>query len=68
MPFFIIQGNPIERERMYQTDILKETNIQTLDNIAVRPIPKPTVNLPVSTCTCTQVIVDGLVICLCYSV
>ena len=66
MPFFIIQGNPIERERMYQTDILKETNIQTLDNIAVRPIPKPTVNLPVS--TCTQVIVDGLVICLCYSV
>nr|XP_022317515.1 uncharacterized protein LOC111120823 [Crassostrea virginica]XP_022317516.1 uncharacterized protein LOC111120823 [Crassostrea virginica]XP_022317517.1 uncharacterized protein LOC111120823 [Crassostrea virginica]XP_022317518.1 uncharacterized protein LOC111120823 [Crassostrea virginica] len=42
-----LHGNPIERERMYQTDILKETNIQTLDNIAVRPIPKPTVNLPI---------------------
>lgn len=40
-----LHGNPIERDRSYQTDILKETNVKTLDNISVRPLPKPTVSV-----------------------
>ncbi|XP_071120540.1 uncharacterized protein [Mytilus edulis] len=37
-------GNPIEREKNYQTDILRSSNVMTLDNISVRPLPKE--NLP----------------------
>lgn len=37
---FVLQGNPIERDKSYQTDILRCSNVMTLDNIAVRPLPK----------------------------
>jgi hypothetical protein len=37
---FVLQGNPIERDKTYQTDILHCSNVMTLDNIAVRPLPK----------------------------
>ena len=37
---FVLQGNPIERDKTYQTDILRCSNVMTLDNIAVRPLPK----------------------------
>ncbi|XP_048761100.1 toll-like receptor Tollo [Ostrea edulis] len=40
-----LHGNPIDRDRLYQTEILRETNIKTLDNISVRPLPKPTVSV-----------------------
>ncbi|KAK3090435.1 hypothetical protein FSP39_011833 [Pinctada imbricata] len=35
-----LMGNPIDRDRFYRTDILKQTNIMTLDNISVRPLPR----------------------------
>lgn len=35
-----LHGNPIERDKTYQTDILRCSNVMTLDNIAVRPLPK----------------------------
>lgn len=35
-----LHGNPIEREKSYQNDILRSSNVMTLDNISVRPLPK----------------------------
>ncbi|KAK3781060.1 hypothetical protein RRG08_046363 [Elysia crispata] len=34
-----LTGNPVERDRTYQSDILRAGNIMTLDNISVRPMP-----------------------------
>ncbi|GFO03192.1 protein phosphatase 1 regulatory subunit 7 [Plakobranchus ocellatus] len=34
-----LMGNPVERDRTYQSDILRAGNIMTLDNISVRPMP-----------------------------
>lgn len=35
-----MHGNVVERDTMYQTDILKNTSIMTLDNVAIRPLPR----------------------------
>ncbi|XP_060584547.1 internalin I-like [Ruditapes philippinarum] len=36
-----LHGNPVEKDHMYRTEIIKSTNVMTLDNISVRPLPKP---------------------------
>ncbi|XP_021358652.1 uncharacterized protein LOC110453809 isoform X2 [Mizuhopecten yessoensis] len=35
-----MHGNIVERDPMYQTDILKNSNVMTLDNIPIRPLPR----------------------------
>ncbi|KAK3595288.1 hypothetical protein CHS0354_010898 [Potamilus streckersoni] len=35
-----LHGNPIERDRQYRTEILQHTNVMTLDNVSIRPLPK----------------------------
>ena len=41
---YFYQGNPIERDRTYQTDILRSNNLMTLDNVTVRPMPPEAVS------------------------
>lgn len=36
-----LHGNPIDTDPLYRTEIIKSTNVMTLDNISVRPLPKP---------------------------
>ncbi|XP_069126733.1 protein phosphatase 1 regulatory subunit 7-like [Argopecten irradians] len=35
-----MHGNVVDRDPMYQNDILKNSNIMTLDNIPIRPLPR----------------------------
>lgn len=36
-----LHGNPVDRDPLYRTEIIRSTNVMTLDNISVRPLPKP---------------------------
>lgn len=37
-----LHGNPIDRDPLYRNEILQSTNVMTLDNVSVRPLPRPT--------------------------
>ncbi|XP_041359802.1 protein phosphatase 1 regulatory subunit 7-like [Gigantopelta aegis] len=39
-----LHGNPIDRERHYEADILRASNVMTLDNVSVRPLPKKSID------------------------
>ncbi|WAR23775.1 INLI-like protein [Mya arenaria] len=36
-----LYGNPVDADPLYRTEIIKCTTVMTLDNISVRPLPKP---------------------------
>lgn len=36
-----LHGNPIDRDPQYRNEILQSTSVMTLDNLSVRPLPRP---------------------------